>query len=157
MQWNYGDLFDALEKKVPAEHVALLHADTRITWGELGQRSNNIARALLAQGLQAGDKVALYMRNGPAYLETLIGCFKARLVHVNVNYRYKAQELTYILDNADARAVIYDAEFAPLVAAVRTRAPEVLAWVEVPQEAGPGQPQTLDYREISSTGSGQPL
>ena len=47
--------------------------------------------------------------------------FKARLVHVNVNYRYTGEELFYILDNSDAAVVVYDAEYATMIASIRHR------------------------------------
>ena len=56
--WNYGDLFDALAGVVPAQQVALAHADRVITWGELTGRTNRIGRALLAEGAQPGEKLA---------------------------------------------------------------------------------------------------
>jgi len=71
------------------------------------------------------------MRNCPAYIETMIASFKGRYVHVNVNYRYRDNELHYILDNADAEAVVYDAEFREHVAALRPRLPQVRSWIEV--------------------------
>ena len=49
-----------------------------VTWGELSRRSNNLARALIERGAAPGDKIALYMRNRPEYLETLNAAFKAR-------------------------------------------------------------------------------
>ena len=74
-------------------------------------RSNRLARALIAGGAKPGDKVAFYMRNRSEYVETLAACFKARLTHVNVNYRYKPDEVFYIFDNSDAQAVVYGSEF----------------------------------------------
>jgi fatty-acyl-CoA synthase len=61
------------------------------------------------------------MRNSPAYLETTGAAFKARMVHVNVNYRYTGEELFYILDNSDAAVVVFDAEFAPLMDSIRDK------------------------------------
>ena len=55
---------------------------------------------MLAQGATPQGKVAVYTYNCPAYLETCFATFKASLVYVNVNYRYRAEELEYLLDNA---------------------------------------------------------
>lgn len=156
MRWNFGDLFTAVADAVPADHVALIHGDDSITWRELQRRSNNIAYSLQCAGLAPGDKVAFYLRNKPAYLETLVACFKSGLVHVNVNYRYKAGELHYILDNADARAVLFDAEFRPLIDAVRDRLPEVRAWIEI---GGSGDAGVNGYRYtvFSASGDGADL
>src|ERR1700694_2909975 len=100
--WNYGDLLDRVETVVAPAQPALAHGERTITWKAFGERSNRLARALLAGGAAAVDKVALYLRNPPAYLETVAAAVKARLVHVNVNYRYVADEVRYILENSDA-------------------------------------------------------
>ncbi len=65
------------------------------------------------------------------YSEGIAAAFKARLTHVNVNYRYVDLELIYLLDNADAAVVVYAAEFAPRVAAIRAQLPNVAQWIEV--------------------------
>jgi fatty-acyl-CoA synthase len=91
--WNYGDLFDALSDVMPASQPALIHGETILRWGELQRRTNNAACALLAGGAQPGDKIAFYARNHPAYLEGVMAGLKARLTHVNVNYRYGADEV----------------------------------------------------------------
>ena len=76
-------------------------------WGRATKQTNNLARALIARGAAPGDKIAIYMRNRPEYLMALAAGFKARMTHVNVNYRYTPQEVWYIFDNSDAQAVVY--------------------------------------------------
>lgn len=130
MAWNYGDILDAVAPVVPADHPALIHGERVIPWGQFDRRSNRLARALLAGGAAVGDKVALYMRNRPEYMEATAACFKARLTHVNVNYRYLEDELHYIFDDSDAAVVIFDPEFAEIVAKLRPRLPKVKLWIE---------------------------
>lgn len=146
MVWNFGDLFDGCGEVLPPDTPALIHGERVVNWGELTARSNNLARALLEQGASAGDKVAIYLRNCPEYMETLVACFKARLVPVNVNYRYLDDELHYILDNSDAVAVVYGKEFRAHVAALDSQLPD-LHWIEVGDS----------YEELALTGSGAPL
>jgi len=156
MGWNYGDILDALATAVPDDEPALIQGNTTITWADFDRRSNNLARRFLNRGLQAGDKVAFYLRNHPAYLEGLAACFKARLTHVNVNYRYVDDELHYILDNSDSVLVIYGREFAAHVQALRPRCPNVKVWVEV----GPGAPEVdfaVAFDEMAEIGDGRAL
>ena len=156
MSWNYGDIIDALAAAVPPGNPCLVHGDAVVTWADFTRRTNNLAEAFRARGAVPGDKVAFYMRNRPAYLETLGACFKARLTHVNVNYRYVDEELWYILDNSDAKLVVYDAEFAPLVTRLQARLPNVACWVEV----GDGPPTTnfaLPFEPLAREGSGRSL
>ncbi len=156
--WNYGDLFDGLAGIVPPEQPALVHGAQVTAWGELVARTNNLARALIADGAMPGEKIALYLRNHPAYLEGAIAGFKARQVHVNVNYRYAAEEVRYILENSDATTVVFAREFSPLVAEVAGRLPGVRRWLAVDDGSGvqaPGFAQPFDA--LAQTGDGTAL
>ena len=75
------------------------------------------------------------MRNRCEYLVALAACFKARLVHVNVNYRYLDDELHYILHNSDARFAIYGDEFVERADALRGRLPGLSHWLQIGGEA----------------------
>ena len=113
--WNYGNILDAVAAVVPEDRAALIHGKKSVTWREFTARSNNLARSILANGAQSGDKMAFYMRNRSEYPEGIAAAFKARLTHVNVNYRYIENELVYLLDNSDATVCMYTAEFSPQV------------------------------------------
>ena len=89
--WNYGDLAEAVEAALDPAHPVLVHGERVITRADFARRTNNLARTFLAGGAKPGEKVAIYTRNHPAYLESLFAAFKARLVHVNINYRYIAE------------------------------------------------------------------
>src|SRR6266511_3728774 len=71
----------------------------------------------------ARDHVAIYSHNSLEFVETMLASYKLRAVPVNVNYRYVEDELVYVLANADAAAVVVEAEFAPKIEAVRDRLP----------------------------------
>lgn len=152
--WNYGDIFEAVADALPADRPALIHRGNVTTWGEFEHRANNLGAALLAAGLKAGDKVGFYLRNSSAYMELLSACFKARLVHVNVNFRYVEEELWYILDNSDSRAVLFDAEFGDQIRALMPRLPEVKVWMQLDGEPIDG---AVSYEILASGGSGQRL
>lgn len=113
--WSFGRIFTALKAAVPADRPALIHGSSVTSWAEFDRRTDALAAAFLASGAAPGDKVAILARNGPAYLEATVAAFKARMVHVNVNYRYGATELEYILDNSDAAVLVVDPEFAPTI------------------------------------------
>jgi fatty-acyl-CoA synthase len=107
-----------------------------------------MAAALLDAGLERQAKVAGYLYNAPEYLETYYAAFKAGLVPVNTNYRYVADELIYLFDNADAQAVVFHAAFAATVEQIRSRLPKVKAWICVAQ-AGHASPDfATDYEGI---------
>src|SRR4029453_5909216 len=90
--------------------------------------------------------VALYLYNGNEYLESMLGAYKARAVPINVNYRYVEEELCYLFENSRARAVIYHACFAPVLARIRDRLPGIELWIQVADESGEALlPGALDY------------
>ncbi len=154
MKWNLGDILDRLATVGDPTRPALIHGDRQLSWAELDRRSNNLARNLAGLGVGPGAKAAFYLRNVPEYMEFLAAALKGRLTHVNVNYRYKAAELLYILDNSDSEVVVYGAEFRGLVDAVRAEATAVRAWVEV---GGAVEPPSLDYEQLAESGDGAPL
>ena len=156
MAWNFGDILDTIIPVLPEGHLALVHGDREITWAEMSDRSNNLGRFMLENGATVGDKVGFYMRNRPEYMETLAACFRARLTHVNVNYRYVADEVHYIFDNSDAAVVVYGKEFRDNVAILRPRLPNVKLWIEVGDGADlPAD--TYDYENLATTGNGENL
>ena len=118
---SFGTIFENIASVVDPAHPATIHGDDVISWGDFDRRTDVLAATYLAAGALAGDRIAHLMRNGPAYLQTTVSGFKARLIHVNINYRYTGEELFYILDNSDAVVLVYDAEFEPLVSGIRHR------------------------------------
>ena len=118
---SFGMIFEKIATAIDPDQPATIHGDRVTSWRDFDRRSTAIAAAAHAAGAVPGDRIAHLMRNSPAYLETTVAGFKARLVHVNVNYRYTGEELFYILDNSGATVVVYDAEFAELMAGIRHR------------------------------------
>jgi fatty-acyl-CoA synthase len=147
---------DAVAPVIPGDSPAFIHGNRTILWKDATRRSNNLARALIAKGAKPGDKVAFYMRNHPAYMETLAACFKARLTHVNVNYRYKADEVHYIFDNSDAQTVVYGSEFRDIISQIRPKLDKVQTFIEVTDGGVPAN-FANDFEQLAETGNGEPL
>lgn len=131
MSFNFGDMIEAVEVAIPGDRVALAHGEQVVDWATLRRRSNNLARALIDRGFQPGDRFAFYAYNSADYLVALIACWKARGTHVNVNYRYVADEPAYILNDSDATVLVYDARLRACVSDVVDRSPIVRTYVEI--------------------------
>ena len=121
---------------VVGDAPALYHQDIVRTWAEFEERSARLASVLLAHGVGHDSKVAHYLYNGPEYLEATFASFKARAVPVNVNYRYTDAELSYLLDNSDAEAIVVDTTFADHVERLLPSLPKVKLVVEVGGSVG---------------------
>lgn len=152
---NFADMLEIIEREIDRSAPIFIHGDRQVTWGDAARLSNNLAHALVAQGLRPGDKVALYLRNCPEYLIAVAAAVKARLVPVNVNYRYRQDELRYLLDNADARVVVHGDEFRDTVDAIRAALPGVALWAEVGASEPPASARRFD--ELTAAGHGDPL
>jgi 3-oxocholest-4-en-26-oate---CoA ligase len=144
MSWNFGDMIEAVEATIPPDRIALGHGDQTVSWVELRRRSNNLARALVTRELQPGDRFAFYAYNSADYLIALMACWKARATHVNVNYRYVADELAYILADSDATVLVYDARLREAVAAVVGQSPLVRSYVEIGGDTAPAFAERFD-------------
>lgn len=155
MDWNFGDMLDAVGAALGPDDLALAHGSRKIYWPEFTARTNRLARNLLASGAKTGDKAGFYMRNQPEYMEAMAACFKAGLSPVNVNYRYLDDELIYIIDNSDSAVVFFDAEFLAEVERVRVRLPRVAAWVQIGGEET--APFAKDYNDLATAGDASPI
>ena len=169
MEFDFSRIQDTLAAAAP-DREAIVWKDRRLTHAQLADRCRRLANYLLSRGVsvhaersalgghESGqDHVALYLYNGNEYLEGMFGAWKARAVSFNVNYRYVDEELQYLFDNAKARAVIYHAEFAPRVAAIRDHLPDLEILLQVPDGSGHALlPGAVDYEEALSGASPEP-
>ena len=137
MEYNIADLFESVVDVVP-DREALAYfdhpgtgAERRLTYAELDAAANRVAHHLVDSGIRPGEHLGLHLYNGVEYLQTVFGCLKARVVPVNVNYRYVEDELAYLYRDADLVALVCDAEFTDRVAAALPHAPALRHLVRV--------------------------
>ncbi len=135
MRWHFASVWEAVADAVP-DAPALVEGEVRRSWREYEERAARIASGLAASGLGVGAKVGLYAYNSNAYLEAHFGAFKIRGVPVNANYRYTAHELVYLLDNADAEGLVFDARFGERVTAIREHLPKLKVLIEIDDGSG---------------------
>ncbi|MFD8217118.1 acyl-CoA synthetase [Streptomyces sp. NPDC059697] len=128
MEYNLADLFESVVDVVPGREalVYIDHpgtgAERRLTYAQLDSAANRIAHHLIDSGIRPGEHLGLHLYNGVEYIQTVLGCLKARIVPVNVNYRYVEEELVYLYRDADLVALVFDTEFTDRVAAALPRA-----------------------------------
>ena len=122
MAYHIADLYEHTVVSV-ADREVLVVGEERRTYRQLEERANRFAHHLLAQGIAPGDHIGIYGFNSIEWIEAALGAYKARAVPINVNYRYVEEELRYLFDNADFKAVVFDREFAPRISAVRDALP----------------------------------
>ncbi|MBX3705779.1 MAG: AMP-binding protein [Pseudomonadales bacterium] len=130
MDFHFANVWEAVADTVPARPALICNGVVR-SWREYDDRAARLAGVLAAHGLGRDSKVGLYLHNCNEYLEAQYGVFKIRGCPVNVNYRYKADELVYLLDNADAEAVVYQACYAMRIWEIRKRLPKLRLLIQV--------------------------
>ena len=148
VEFNLFDVVGAVAAAVP-DREALVHGDDRRSYRRLVEGARGLADVLVDAGLgchrerdglrgwESGqDHLALYLHNGPEYLEAMLGAYAARVAPFNVNYRYIAAELRYLLDDSKARAVVYHSAFAPVLEQVRAELPDLRVLLQVPDASG---------------------
>jgi acyl-CoA synthetase (AMP-forming)/AMP-acid ligase II len=128
--FNLADLFEIVVDAVP-DREALVAGEVRLTYFALEERANRLAHVLADAGIAPGDSVAIYSWNRAEWVEAWWAIFKIRAVPINVNYRYVGEELRYILDNADAKAIIHEREFAGVLREIAPELPQVLLTLEM--------------------------
>lgn len=87
----------------------------RFSFSDLNSRCNRIANSLLALGVKPGDRVATLLKNGIEFVESYFAAAKIGAILVPVNWRLVAPEIAYILNDAGATTVLYDADFDSVV------------------------------------------
>lgn len=113
------------------DRPALICDGVTRSWREFDDRAARIAQVLHEHGLGADAKVGIYLHNCNEYAETQYGVFKIRGCPINVNYRYKSDELVYLLDNADVEAVVYQACYTMRMWEIRKQLPKVKLFIQV--------------------------
>lgn len=158
--FNLAQIHEAIEAQV-GDRECIIFGDRRLTYRDVGDRTRQLANALRARGLgihterSAGlanhesgqDHLALYLYNGNEYLEGMLGAYKARVAPFNVNYRYVAAELVYLLADSGATGVIYHSSFAPLLQEARPDLPDLRVLLQVDDGSGHGLLEGAEWYE----------
>jgi fatty-acyl-CoA synthase len=113
-----------------ARKTGVVSGDRRFTYAEFGERVERLAFGLLSQGVLPGDRVGYLSFNTHQLLEGYFAAPLIRAIVMPLNVRLTAAELTGILNHAEPRVLVYEADFAPLVEQLRQACPSVQSWVE---------------------------
>ena len=139
------------------DKIAVVYGEQRYTYREFYERVNRLASALTRLGVGKNDKVAFICPNTPPMLEAHYAVPMLGAALVSVNIRLSANEVGYIIDHSDAKAVFVDNEFAQLVAANLDKIPKVKTLVNI-CDISPEKPlDGPDYEAFLATGSPDPV
>ncbi len=170
MEFNLAQVFGAVAAANP-DRDCIVFGDRRFTFAQTAERARRFARALHGWGLGAHRERAelaphesgqshlgLCLANCNEFLEAMLGAYGARVAPFNVNYRYVADELVYLLGNAGADAVVYHARFAPTLAEALVRMPGPVRLIHVDDGSGHAPlPGAVRYEDLLGSVSDEPL
>jgi len=140
------------------ERVSVVHGATRHTWADTYARCRRLASALTRRGVGLGDTVAVMLPNVPAMVEAHFGVPMAGAVLNALNYRLDAATIAFILGHGEAKVLITDTEFAPVIRDALAQHKEAggreILVVDVDDPEGPGGDRlgALDYEAFLTEG-----
>ena len=154
MDFHFATVWEAVADAI-GDRPAVYCGEVVRTWAEYDDRSARLASVLRASGAGRGAKVGIYLHNRTEYLETQYAAFKLRACPVNVNYRYTADELVYLLDNSDTEVLVYQGCYAARIEEIRGRAPKLKACIEVDDGTAGRPDSSIDYE--AAIGAAEPM
>lgn len=140
---NIGDFLTTRAHLNPdKEAIFDVEAGIRLNFTQLNHRANQVCAGLSELGLKKGDRVALLAYNGHEFVESFFGPAKAGLVVMPLNWRLTADELAFILQDGGAKAIIYHADFKPVVEQLRAMGTDLQHWIQIDGDTADG---SLDF------------
>ncbi len=145
--WNFARVLHDLAGTVPDRELVIC-GDRRLTAAEFDRRAAALARHFERRGLGPTDKIAIALHNRPEYLETFFAALRLGCVPVNVNYRYVADEIAGVLENSDAKALVYEAAIEEQIRGALALLPEGIAMTLRPGDQYEAAIHDLDDDEL---------
>ena len=105
---------------IAPDREAIVFESNRLTYGDLNARSNRLANALTGMGVQQGDRVALIEVNTNHCIETYFACAKLGAIYVPLNFRAKADELTYMIQDSGASVALAGGRYVSTVQGIKS-------------------------------------
>lgn len=125
------------------DQVAIWFENRETTFGQLNDRSSQVANGLIADGAKTQDRIAFLGKNMDLYYEILFGCAKARLVTAGINTRLAPPEIQFILSDSESVILFVTADFYDVIEKIKDQCPNVTKIIAVDG----GHSEWVDYTE----------
>ena len=147
MEMHAASVWEAISDVV-GDAPAISCGDTSRTWSEYENRAARLSASFVQAGLKPNSKIGIFLYNSNEYLETQFAGFKMRGVPINVNYRYLDDELLYLLDNADAEALVFHSSLGDRIARIADRLPKMRLLIQVRDDDANHVETAIDYEDL---------
>ena len=117
--------------RVYPDYTSIIHGEQKFTWSQTYARCRRLASALRQRGIGQGDTVAVFAPNVPAIYEASFGVAMAEAVVNTINIRLDPATVAFTLAHAQAKALITDTEFAPVIKAALAQTPHKLLVIDI--------------------------
>ncbi|MBM2826938.1 MAG: long-chain-fatty-acid--CoA ligase, partial [Dehalococcoidia bacterium] len=136
--------FLEIASAIAPDRTAVIFEDKRYTFDDLSNRINRLASALAKLGVEKGDRVALVQVNTNQCIETYFATAKLAAVYVPLNFRARANELSYMINTAEANTVLVGDRYVPIIESFKSEVPSVKNFIslDIKQEGW------LNYEEL---------
>jgi len=121
--------YEAAAAQYPDE-VALIDELGQLTFREMSERTNALAHALADDGVNEGDSVAVMARNHRGFVDAVVACSKLGAHALFMNTSFSGPQLSDVADREKPKAIVYDEEFAEVLADAGKRRKRYIAWAE---------------------------
>lgn len=129
--------------------IAYCDASSKVTYAELAMRTGNLAGHFADNGIRAGDKVAIFLPNSVAWIESCFAINRAGAISVPISYDATESEILYRLQDSDCSVVITTDQQAGLIARLRQQVPALRVCILVDRDSKGGD--GLRYEELGSS------
>ncbi len=136
------------------KRLSVVHGKTRHSWAETHARCRRLCSALKRRGIRKGDTVAIMAPNVPAMVEAHFGVPMTGAVLNALNYRLDAATIAFILEHGEAKLLITDTEYSPVVKEALKLLKRQITVIDIADDLGPGGERLgkLDYEGFLAEG-----
>lgn len=145
---NIGRILTKNAERSP-QKIALVDGGRRCSFQQFNQKVNRLGNALLAKGIQKGDRVGVLLPNGQEFLISFFSLAKIGATAVPINFRLVGKEISYVLNDAEAKALIFSTGFKDRISQTRENFKTVKGLVEV----GALEPHAWSFERLTENGS----
>lgn len=141
--------FLSISKDICPERVSIIFDGKSWTYEQLDKRSNQLARALVGLGAKRGETIGIIEVNCNQYIESYFAVAKLGAFFVPLNFRAKAEELTYMINHAEIKILLFGKRYLELIKEIRPHCQGLKDYISIGQSDG----AFIDYEELLSSAS----
>jgi len=113
------------------DKTCVVQDDYRMSFRQMEARANRLAHALASLGVAPGDRVAIFQTNCFQFCEMLYAAGKTGAIFVNLNFRLRGEEVSYILNNCEPKVLILGDRYVDMIRGIRPNLPSIKHFIVI--------------------------